>query len=198
MPRVATIKQIVERLDMPSSEYYRLLALLDDSPPPAAAVPIPFYEGTVAAGPQGRVVGEPEEMLTLGTDVIKRTGATTHIIAFRLDAKADSMEPAIPSGALVFVDTQRGRAWHSFRDGAVYAVVNGPDIPDVSIKFLQRRGDEVWMLSANKKYSPQRAWTSDLSRLVVGWVFYFQGEPPRVAKFKGPLTGLKGLKAKSN
>jgi phage repressor protein C with HTH and peptisase S24 domain len=177
LPRLATVKQIVERLDLPTSEYYRLVALLDDSPPLAEAVPIPVYKGIVSVGPQGHVLGELEDTQTLGTDIMKTTGATTHIVAFKLDASADSMEPVIPRGALVFVDTQRGREWHSFRDGSVYAIVQGPDLGSVSVTFLQHRGDDIWLISANKHYPPERAWTNDLGRLVVGWVFHYRGAP---------------------
>ncbi len=169
------IRKVVDHQAWPYSEFYRLMALAEpDAPEYVPADRFPLYSGTVTAGEGGRIVEDPEDEVILGQDVIRAANASRNIVAVKLLPTADSMEPVVPRGSTVFVDTMQGRTIQGFRDGAVYAVITSPDLNEVTIKALIRVKGELWLVPANEKHKPVKAWTEDLDRLVVGRVIYVQ------------------------
>lgn len=181
-PSAAKVKEIVKRLGLPPSKYTEYMSLIQELSPPELSRPIRLLEGRIAAGEEGRVVGEVSSLIALPESIIQATRSSRDIIAFRLNETADSMEPAIPAGSIVFVDCLKGRDALGFVSGAPYAVVYDPNTFGICVKYVVRHDNELWLFPGNKTYKPQLAWTDDLSLLIVGKVFFFQGYPSHLSK----------------
>jgi len=181
-----TIDKVVENLKLPEIEKDRLrrvafgLPMGEDAisvaPSPPSSLPdhaparnVPPYEHA-SAGPNGRIVGEPIEFVSIGEKELRDAHASDRVVAIRLLNTADSMEPEIPRGAVCFVDCAKGRDLLSFQNGAIYAVVMDDDVHGIAVKIVEKKGKDLWFVSANKRYPPLKAWSRELSKIIVGKV----------------------------
>lgn len=175
-PRPQTVMQLVEALGLPKSEYYRLMGLLvpEAPPPPPLLDTVPLYVDNVMCSPhEGRLVSEEREEIAVPDRVLAEARASSSVIAVKCDRTADSMEPVIPRGSVVLVDTADGKTLSSLRYGAIYLVTLDME-GELALKYVVRKGDDVWMCSANQDYKPIKAWTIDPRLLIVGRVFHIQ------------------------
>lgn len=109
---------------------------------------LPRYGIDAAAGP-GLVVSseEIEETLAFRRDWLRRIGANPAASGL-ITAKGDSMDPTIPSGALMLVDTSDVEP----TDGCIYVIARDGTLV---VKRVQRLRLGVQLISDNPIYPPE-------------------------------------------
>lgn len=153
----------------PESEWGTVDAWDNKTPLPSDEVEVPFLKDIEFACGDGRM---PEEdyngfKLRFSKATLRRVGANTDgsgVICF--PATGNSMEPVIPDGATVAVDTQNKK----IVDGELYAINQGGL---KRIKQLYRRpGGKVTIRSFNREDNDdEEALESELE--IVGFVFWY-------------------------
>ncbi|MGQ6183067.1 XRE family transcriptional regulator [Serratia marcescens] len=153
----------------PENEWGTVDAWDSKTPLPGDEVEVPFLKDIEFACGDGRV---PEEdyngfKLRFSKATLRRVGANTDgsgVICF--PATGNSMEPVIPDGATVAVDTQNKK----IVDGELYAINQGGL---KRIKQLYRRpGGKVTIRSFNREENDdEEALESELE--IVGFVFWY-------------------------
>ncbi|EPR9225498.1 TPA: LexA family transcriptional regulator [Citrobacter freundii] len=139
-----------------------------NTPLPKDEVEVPFLKDIEFACGDGRVTDEDYNgfKLRFSKATLRRVGASTDgsgVLCF--PASGDSMEPVIPDGATVAVDTGNKR----IVDGELYAINQG-DLK--RIKQLYRKpGGKVLIRSINREYDDEEANESDVE--IIGFVFWY-------------------------
>lgn len=179
-PKPETVLKITKSLKSAPGQYNAWMAMIHDTPAPPELVYLPYYEGGVNAGVDGRLPSDVVvDRIPVERGLLRQYGAVGDVIVFRLLGEADSMEPAIPRGSMVFVDTGRGKDRLAFQSGCAYAVAMDPDTREIAIKWVVKKPDGLYLVSANESYEPVKAWTQQLNALIVGLVIFYQGVPAR-------------------
>ncbi|EFN8317771.1 helix-turn-helix transcriptional regulator [Enterobacter chengduensis] len=152
----------------PVSEWGTVESWDRNTPLPEDEVEVPFLKDIEFACGDGRVTDEDYNgfKLRFSKATLRRVGACTDgsgVLCF--PASGDSMEPVIPDGATVAVDTGNKR----IIDGELYAINQG-DLK--RIKQLYRKpGGKVLIRSINRDYDDEEADESDVE--IIGFVFWY-------------------------
>lgn len=152
----------------PESEWGVVDAWDKDTPLPVDEVEVPFLKDIEFACGDGRVQCEDHNgfKLRFSKATLRRVGANSDgsgVLCF--PASGDSMEPVIPDGATVAVDTGNKR----IIDGELYAINQG-DLK--RIKQLYRKpGGKLLIRSINRDYDDEEAEESDVE--IIGFVFWY-------------------------
>lgn len=152
----------------PESEWGVVDAWDKNTPLPADEVEVPFLKDIEFACGDGRVHCEDHNgfKLRFSKATLRRVGANSDgsgVLCF--PASGDSMEPVIPDGATVAVDTGNKR----IIDGELYAINQG-DLK--RIKQLYRKpGGKLLIRSINRDYDDEEAEESDVE--IIGFVFWY-------------------------
>lgn len=135
------------------------LATGEGRPSAAAAgfVSVPIYDVRLAAGTAGFAdAAEKIGEMPFDPELLRQLGRTTAEGLAIVEAMGDSMEPTIPDGARVLLDTTDTR----FRDG-VYGFRFDDEL---RVKRLRRSTEGIEVLSDNPRYPPERISGADLER----------------------------------
>lgn len=152
----------------PESEWGTVDAWDKNTPLPADEVEVPFLKDIEFACGDGRVHDEDHNgfKLRFSKATLRRVGANSDgsgVLCF--PASGDSMEPVIPDGATVAVDTGNKR----IIDGELYAINQG-DLK--RIKQLYRKpGGKILIRSINRDYDDEEADEADVE--IIGFVFWY-------------------------
>lgn len=152
----------------PESTWAGVDAWDKNTPLPADEVEVPFLKDIEFACGDGRVHNEDHNGLKLrfSKATLRRVGANSDgagVLCF--PASGDSMEPVIPDGATVAVDTSNKR----IVDGELYAINQG-DLK--RIKQLYRKpGGKILIRSLNRDYADEEADEADVE--IIGFVFWY-------------------------
>ncbi|KOQ92182.1 repressor [Enterobacter asburiae] len=152
----------------PESEWGTVDAWDKNTPLPADEVEVPFLKDIEFACGDGRVQCEDHNgfKLRFSKATLRRVGANSDgsgVLCF--PASGDSMEPVIPDGATVAVDTGNKR----IIDGELYAINQG-DLK--RIKQLYRKpGGKLLIRSINRYYDDEEADEADVE--IIGFVFWY-------------------------
>ena len=152
----------------PESEWGTVDAWDKNTPLPADEVEVPFLKDIEFACGDGRVHSEDHNgfKLRFSKATLRRVGANSDgsgVLCF--PASGDSMEPVIPDGATVAVDTGNKR----IIDGELYAINQG-DLK--RIKQLYRKpGGKLLIRSINRDYDDEEADEADVE--IIGFVFWY-------------------------
>ncbi|EPO9964493.1 S24 family peptidase [Enterobacter roggenkampii] len=139
-----------------------------NTPISADEVEVPFLKDIEFACGDGRVQCEDHNgfKLRFSKATLRRVGANSDgsgVLCF--PASGDSMEPVIPDGATVAVDTGNKR----IIDGELYAINQG-DLK--RIKQLYRKpGGKLLIRSINRDYDDEEAEESEVE--IIGFVFWY-------------------------
>lgn len=139
-----------------------------NTPLPADEVEVPFLKDIEFACGDGRVHEEDHNgfKLRFSKSTLRRVGANSDgsgVLCF--PAAGDSMEPVIPDGATVAVDTGNKK----IIDGELYAINQGEL---KRIKQLYRKpGGKLLIRSINRDYNDEEADESEVE--VIGFVFWY-------------------------
>lgn len=126
---------------------------------------IPRYEVSASAGAGSVALTETAtEQLAFRRDWLKEIGVSP-AYAKMLSADGDSMEPLIPDGALMLVDT----SIRDVRNGCIYVIVKDGDL---LVKRVHRKIDgTISLISENPRYDPEVVSADFLDKLhIVGRV----------------------------
>lgn len=152
----------------PENEWGTVDAWDSKTPLPEDEVEVPFLKDIEFACGDGRVVSEDHNgfKLRFSKSTLRRVGANTDgsgVLCF--PASGDSMEPVIPDGATVAVDTGNKRVV----DGELYAIDQGGL---KRIKQLYRKpGGIILIRSINREYDDEEAIETDVE--IIGFVFWY-------------------------
>lgn len=152
----------------PQSEWGVVDAWDKNTPLPDDEVEVPFLKDIEFACGDGRVHDEDHNgfKLRFSKATLRRVGANTDgsgVLCF--PAAGDSMEPIIPDGATVAVDTGNKR----IVDGELYAINQGEL---KRIKQLYRKpGGKLLIRSINRDYDDEEANESEVE--IIGFVFWY-------------------------
>ncbi|EBG9723262.1 helix-turn-helix transcriptional regulator [Salmonella enterica] len=152
----------------PESEWGRVDAWDKNTPLPDDEVEVPFLKDIEFAAGNGSCTNEDYNgfKLRFSKATLRRIGARTDgsgVLCF--PARGNSMEPVIPDGATVAVDTGNKR----IVDGELYAINQG-DLK--RIKQLYRKpGGKVLIRSINRDYDDEEADEIDVE--IIGFVFWY-------------------------
>lgn len=152
----------------PTSRWSKIEAWDGKTPLNEDEVEVPFLKDIEFACGDGKVVGEDYNgfKLRFSKATLRRVGANSDgsgVLCF--PASGDSMEPIIPDGATVAVDTGNKR----IIDGELYAINQGEL---KRIKQLYRKpGGKVLIRSINRDYDDEEANENDIE--VIGFVFWY-------------------------
>ena len=139
-----------------------------NTPLPADEVEVPFLKDIEFACGDGRVQCEDHNgfKLRFSKATLRRVGANSDgsgVLCF--PASGDSMEPVIPDGATVAVDTGNKR----IIDGELYAINQGEL---KRIKQLYRKpGGKLLIRSINRDYDDE--WAEESEVEIIGFVFWY-------------------------
>lgn len=153
---------------LPESEWGTVDAWDKSTPLPTDEVEVPFLKDIEFACGNGRVQDEDHNgfKLRFSKATLRRVGANSDgsgVLCF--PASGDSMEPVIPSGATVAVDTCNKK----IIDGELYAINQGEL---KRIKQLYRKpGGKLLIRSINRDYEDEEAFESDVE--IIGFVFWY-------------------------
>lgn len=142
-----------------------------DQPDQTIYYAAPLVSGRIAAGP-GRIVEEDVESFVwiYGPEL---KGRRRHeLVAVRIGKDEKSMIPTLYPGDIVLLDRDDPKTPSDFKSGKIYAVRTSPSTPECSIKRLYAEGGSIVLASDNRKYPPVIAWTSDLTKLIIGRVVW--------------------------
>lgn len=126
---------------------------------------IPRYEVSASAGAGTVALTETaSEQLAFRRDWLKEIGVSP-AYAQMLSADGDSMEPLIPDGALMLIDT----SIRDVRNGCIYVIVKDGDL---LVKRVHRKLDgTISLISENPRYDPEVVSADFLDKLhIVGRV----------------------------
>lgn len=159
-----------EKLDElpPESEWGTVDAWDKNTPLPSDEVEVPFLKDIEFACGDGRVHSEDHNgfKLRFSKATLRRVGANSDgsgVLCF--PATGDSMEPIIPDGSTVAVDTCNKR----IIDGELYAI-NQDELK--RIKQLYRKpGGKLLIRSINRDYDDEEANESEVE--IIGFVFWY-------------------------
>lgn len=117
---------------------------------------LPRYAVSASAGP-GLVVDTEavEEVMAFRKDWLRRIGANPTASGL-ISAKGASMEPTIPDGALMLVDTSETTPY----EGCIYAITRDDTL---IVKRVQIVGGGLVLISDNPAYQPERVTLDDAS-----------------------------------
>lgn len=152
----------------PESEWGTVDAWDKNTPLPDDEVEVPFLKDIEFACGDGRIASEDYNgfKLRFSKATLRRVGANTDgsgVLCF--PATGDSMEPIIPDGSTVAIDTTNKK----IIDGELYAINQGEL---KRIKQLYRRpGGKLLIRSINRDYDDEEAHESDVE--VIGFVFWY-------------------------
>lgn len=152
----------------PENEWGTVDAWDKSTPLPTDEVEVPFLKDIEFACGNGRVQDEDHNgfKLRFSKATLRRVGANSDgsgVLCF--PASGDSMEPVIPSGATVAVDTCNKK----IIDGELYAINQGEL---KRIKQLYRKpGGKLLIRSINRDYEDEEAFESDVE--IIGFVFWY-------------------------
>lgn len=153
----------------PESEWEGVDAWDDDTPLPDDEVEVPFLKDIELAAGNGRLVADDYNgfKLRFSKATLRRVGANTDgsgVVCF--PASGNSMEPVIPDGATVAVDTDNKR----IVDGEIYAI-NQNELK--RIKQLYRKpGGKLIIRSFNRdEYDDEEADEANVE--IIGFVFWY-------------------------
>jgi hypothetical protein len=179
-PKVATLRAVADTLKVQPVDFYAWVAAIGGEVATGAPLHnIPLYAGRVSAGNAGEVVDAPVAVTGITGEILSQAGVHPEgVVALRLRESADSMEPEIPRGSTVFVDTKRGRSLDTFENGGIYAIVC--DDGGICIKWVVEAAQQLWFVSANEAYKPKLAWSNNLSEIIAGQVFHFRSTPQKI------------------
>jgi len=158
----------------PESEWVGVDAWDSNTPLPDDEVEIPFLRDIEFACGDGRIADEDHNgfMLRFSKATLRRVGANTDgsgVLCF--PAAGDSMEPVIPDGTTVAIDTHNKR----IVDGKLYAIgqSDGGDSQLKRIKQLYRKpGGKLIIRSYNNAAYPDEE--SDVSDVeIIGRLFWY-------------------------
>lgn len=158
----------------PEAELIGLLDLWDSNTPltkDEVALPL-FSEVEMAAGPGVTEVKEvPGKKLRFARSTLRRAGVTPEYAACAI-VRGNSMEPMMPDGACIGIDT----ADHEIRDGKIYALDHGGML---RVKMLYRRpGGGLRLVSLNSEEHPAEEYPLDYVKdhiKIKGRVFWYSG-----------------------
>jgi len=132
----------------------------------------PLVEGKIAAGP-GRIAAEEIKSLVWIYSPELRVRRNHQLVALQLAKDAVSMKPTLEPGDIVLVDRDDPRGASDFKSGKIYAVRMGRNDEGCAVKRLHADSGGLIISSDNtKEFPPQRAWTADLQKLIVGRVVW--------------------------
>lgn len=152
----------------PQSEWGTVDAWDKNTPLSADEVEVPFLKDIEFACGEGRIHCEDHNgfKLRFSKATLRRVGANSDgsgVLCF--PASGDSMEPVIPDGATVAVDTDNKR----IIDGELYAINQG-DLK--RIKQLYRKpGGKLLIRSINRDYNDEEAEEAEVE--IIGFVFWY-------------------------
>lgn len=152
----------------PESEWGTVDAWDSRTPLPKDEVEVPFLRDIEFACGDGRLISEDHNgfKLRFSKATLRRVGANTDgsgVLCF--PAVGDSMEPILPDGATVAVDTTNKRVI----DGELYAINQGEL---KRIKQLYRKpGGKLLIRSINRSYDDEEAEESEVE--IIGFVFWY-------------------------
>lgn len=152
----------------PENEWGTVDSWDKNTPLPTDEVEVPFLKDIEFACGNGRIQDEDHNgfKLRFSKATLRRVGANSDgsgVLCF--PASGDSMEPVIPSGATVAVDTCNKK----IIDGELYAINQG-DLK--RIKQLYRKpGGKLLIRSINRDYEDEEAIESDVE--IIGFVFWY-------------------------
>jgi phage repressor protein C with HTH and peptisase S24 domain len=152
----------------PENEWGTVDSWDKNTPLPTDEVEVPFLKDIEFACGNWRIQDEDHNgfKLRFSKATLRRVGANSDgsgVLCF--PASGDSMEPVIPSGATVAVDTCNKK----IIDGELYAINQG-DLK--RIKQLYRKpGGKLLIRSINRDYEDEEAIESDVE--IIGFVFWY-------------------------
>ncbi|MHA0917141.1 XRE family transcriptional regulator [Kosakonia cowanii] len=152
----------------PESEWGTVDAWDKNTPLPDDEVEVPFLKDIEFACGDGRVHNEDHNgfKLRFSKATLRRVGANTDgsgVLCF--PAAGNSMEPVIPDGATVAVDTGNKR----IIDGELYAINQG-ELKRIK-QIYRKPGGKLLIRSVNRDYDDEEADESDVE--IIGFVFWY-------------------------
>ena len=152
----------------PESEWGTVDTWDKNTPLPDDEVEVPFLKDIEFACGDGRVHNEDHNgfKLRFSKATLRRVGANTDgsgVLCF--PAAGNSMEPVIPDGATVAVDTGNKR----IIDGELYAINQG-DLKRIK-QIYRKPGGKLLIRSVNRDYDDEEADESDVE--IIGFVFWY-------------------------
>ncbi len=156
------------------SEWVGVDAWDDDTPLPDDEVEVPFLKDIEFACGDGRIVSEDHNgfKLRFSKSTLRKVGANTDgsgVLCF--PARGDSMEPVIPDGTTVAIDTNNKR----ITDGKIYAI-GQPGAGDDQLKrvkqLYRKPGGKLIIRSFNRdEYADEETDESNVE--IIGKVFWY-------------------------
>lgn len=152
----------------PESEWGTVDAWDKNTPLPDDEVEVPFLKDIEFACGDGRVHNEDHNgfKLRFSKATLRRVGANTDgsgVLCF--PAAGNSMEPVIPDGATVAVDTGNKR----IIDGELYAINQG-ELKRIK-QIYRKPGGKLLIRSVNREYDDEEADESEVE--IIGFVFWY-------------------------
>ena len=154
---------------IPDEKLWVGVSAWDSSTPlPKDEVEVPFLKDIEFACGDGRIGSEDHNgfKLRFAKSTLRRVGANSDgsgVICF--PASGDSMEPVIPDGATVAVDTNNKK----IIDGELYAINQGEL---KRIKQLYRKpGGKLLIRSINRDYDDEEATENEVE--IIGFIFWY-------------------------
>lgn len=152
----------------PESEWGTVDAWDKNTPLPDDEVEVPFLKDIEFACGDGRIQNEDHNgfKLRFSKATLRRVGANTDgsgVLCF--PAAGNSMEPVIPDGATVAVDTGNKR----IVDGELYAINQG-ELKRIK-QIYRKPGGKLLIRSVNREYDDEEADESEVE--IIGFVFWY-------------------------
>jgi transcriptional regulator with XRE-family HTH domain len=130
----------------------------------------PLLAGKIAAGP-GRVIPENEIKSYVWLYHPKLQGRNTHdLIAVEIGKGEESMTPTLFPGDIVLIDRDDPRGKSEFKNGRIYGVRTKGG--ECQVKRVYAKSHSLIIVSDNRDYTPEPAWTDDIKRLIIGRVVW--------------------------
>lgn len=181
LPQPDTVKKICRNLGLSETQYLKFLALIGRAPLDGiVARPLPLVRMPVRVSFDNEIVTRPSGSIGIDTDTLEKINVSEHLVAIELKPGDESLSPSYPPGAILVIDLAKGREQFSFEPGRMYAVRRAAKDGELQFRWLSRINGEVWMLENSAEIRPERAWTDELGRLVVGMVVWSFLVPPKV------------------
>lgn len=175
------IRRVVDALDLPQSEFFRLFAISEPESPPFSPVnTIDLYSALKTKCERGYIEGDKIGVVPVSPDMMRDANVSSKVIAIKLPDDCDDSSPTIPPGSIVYIDMTIGTTEDTFIDGIVYAI-NDEGQDRIILRMLHEIKGVLWCDYLNRSYKGERCWTADLRKLVVGKVFMTQSPVRRVA-----------------
>jgi hypothetical protein len=108
--------------------------------------------------------------ISIGWEIVHAFETSKHIYALRLGDSCDLMEPDIPRGSTLIVSAIGNGNMPDLESEAIYVVrIKGTGR---TVRLVERRSNGLWTATTNRAHEPQKAWTDNLSELIIGKVMY--------------------------